>query len=163
MWYSNLEKDLFLHISSINIDTLVPLLYQCVETLSIEVFDCSLSRLRTSVSTSSSSEKRLPLRCFLTDQTDGQIFPTVNMKSILWISFEFIPLATETQNRKQHFVSTPLKHCRHFYYWNQPLNMSMRVCYLGCHEAGLCCYLMIHIQNLLHQLQLFYFHLCPMY
>jgi hypothetical protein len=25
----------------------------------------------------------------------------------------------------------------------------MRVCYLGCHEAGLCCYLVMHIGNLL--------------
>jgi hypothetical protein len=32
------EKHLFLDISSINIDTLVPSLYQCVETRSIEVF-----------------------------------------------------------------------------------------------------------------------------
>jgi hypothetical protein len=39
--------------------------------------------------------------------------------------------------------------------------MRMRVCYLDCHEAGLCCYLVIHIENLLRPLQLFYFHLCP--
>jgi hypothetical protein len=26
------------------------------------------------------------------------------------------------------------------------------VCYLDCHEAGLCCYLVIHIVNLLHPL-----------
>jgi hypothetical protein len=25
--------------------------------------------------------------------------------------------------------------------------MSMRVYYLDCHEAGLCCYLVIHIEN----------------
>jgi hypothetical protein len=31
-----------------------------------------------------------------------------------------------------------LKHGRHFHYWNQPLNMCMRICYLNCHEAGLC-------------------------
>jgi hypothetical protein len=33
--------------------------------------------------------------------------------------------------------------------------MRMRVCYLDCHEAGLCCYLVIHIEILLHLLQLF--------
>jgi hypothetical protein len=39
MWHSNLKKKhLFLDISSTNIDTLVPSLYQCVETRSIEVF-----------------------------------------------------------------------------------------------------------------------------
>jgi hypothetical protein len=32
--------------------------------------------------------------------------------------------------------------------------MYMRVCYLHFHEAGLCCHLVIHIENLLRQLQL---------
>jgi hypothetical protein len=39
MRYSNLKKKhFFLHISSTNIDTLVPSLYQCVETRGIEVY-----------------------------------------------------------------------------------------------------------------------------
>jgi hypothetical protein len=46
------------------------------------------------------------------------------------------------------------------HYWNQPLNMRISVCYLDCHVAGLCCYLVIHTENLL---QLFYFHLWPIY
>jgi hypothetical protein len=54
---------------------------------------------------------------------------------------------------------THLKQGRHFDYGHQPLNMRMRVCYLDCHEGGLCCYLVIHIGNLLHRLQLFYFYL----
>jgi hypothetical protein len=41
--------------------------------------------------------------------------------------------------------------------------MRMRVCYLDYHEAGLCCYLVIHIGNVLRPLQLFYFHLWPIY
>jgi hypothetical protein len=41
--------------------------------------------------------------------------------------------------------------------------MRVRFSYLDCHEAGLCCYLAIHIENLLHPLQLFYFHLRPIY
>jgi hypothetical protein len=41
------------------------------------------------------------------------------------------------------------------------MNMRMRVCYLDCHEAGLCCYLVIHVENLLHPLRLFHFHLRP--
>jgi hypothetical protein len=61
------------------------------------------------------------------------------------------------------FGSTNLKHGRHFDYWNQPLNMCMHICYLDCHEAGLCCYLVIHIENLLRPLQLFYFHFWPIY
>jgi hypothetical protein len=51
------EKHLFLDLSSTNIDTLVPSLYQCAETRSIEVFDCCLNNFRTSVSTSASSAK----------------------------------------------------------------------------------------------------------
>jgi hypothetical protein len=61
------------------------------------------------------------------------------------------------------FGSILLKHGRRFHYWNQPLNMRMRVCYLDSHEAGLCCYLTIQIGNLLRPLQLFYFHLWPIY
>jgi hypothetical protein len=59
--------------------------------------------------------------------------------------------------------STLLKHCRHFDYWNQYLNMRMHVWYLDSHEAGLCYYLVIHIENLLRPLQLYYFHLWPIY
>jgi hypothetical protein len=47
------KKHLCLGICSTNIDTLVPSLYQCVETCSIEVFlDSCLSQFRNSVSTS---------------------------------------------------------------------------------------------------------------
>jgi hypothetical protein len=41
--------------------------------------------------------------------------------------------------------------------------MRMRVCYIDCYEAELCCNLMIHNENLLRPLQLFYFHLWPTY
>jgi hypothetical protein len=41
--------------------------------------------------------------------------------------------------------------------------MGMHVFYLDCHEVGLCCYLVIHIEDLLHPLQLFYFYLKPVY
>jgi hypothetical protein len=41
--------------------------------------------------------------------------------------------------------------------------MRMRVCYLDYHKAGLCCYVVIHIEDLLRPLQLFYFHLWPIY
>jgi hypothetical protein len=43
------------------------------------------------------------------------------------------------------------------------MNMRIRVCYLHCHEAGLCCYLPIHVANLFPPLQLFYFQLCLIY
>jgi hypothetical protein len=54
-------------------------------------------------------------------------------------------------------------HSHHSAYWNQPLNMHMRVCYLDCYETGLRCYLVIHIENILGPLQLFYLHLWPIY
>jgi hypothetical protein len=41
--------------------------------------------------------------------------------------------------------------------------MRMRVCYLVWHYAGLCCYLVTQIENLLRLLQLFCFHLWPIY
>jgi hypothetical protein len=55
-------------------------------------------------------------------------------------------------NRTLFFGGTHLKHGRHFDYWNQPPNMRMRICYLACHEAGLYCHLMIHVENLLRPL-----------
>jgi hypothetical protein len=83
-----------------------------------------------------------------------QTLPAVNRKhffiNILWI-VSFYP--QKTQNITLLFVSILLK---------RP-NMRMHVCYLDCHETGLCCYLVIHIKNLLHPLQLFYFHLSPIY
>jgi hypothetical protein len=41
--------------------------------------------------------------------------------------------------------------------------LGMRDCYLDSHEAGLCCYLVIYIENLLRPLQLFYYNLWSIY
>jgi hypothetical protein len=68
----------------------------------------------------------------------------------------WVTLPNKMHKRTLLFGSIYLKHGRHFDYWHQPLNMRMRVRYLDSNEAGLCCYLVIHIQNLLHPLQLFY-------
>jgi hypothetical protein len=73
------------------------------------------------------------------------------------------PPSQKTHNRTLLLDSTILKHGRHFYYWNQHLNMSMRFCYLDYHDSGLCCYILIHIENLLRPLQLLYFNLWPNY
>jgi hypothetical protein len=90
------------------------------------------------------------------------LWTTINKKhlfmNILCIEY-FCP--QKMHNRTLLFGSIPLKH-RHFDYQNQPLNMCMHVCYLDCHEAGLCCYLVIHIENLC-PLQLFYFYLWSIY
>jgi hypothetical protein len=50
----------------------------------------------------------------------------------------------KTHNRTLLFGSIPLKHGRHFDYWNQSLTTGMCVCYLDCYEARLCCYLVIY-------------------
>jgi hypothetical protein len=80
--------------------------------------------------------------------------------NILYIEF-FCP--QKTHNRTLLLGSIHLKHGRPLDDWNQPMNMHMHVCCLDSHKAGLCCYLVIHIKNLLRSLQLFYFHLCSIY
>jgi hypothetical protein len=88
------------------------------------------------------------VKCF-----NPQILPTVNRKrffaNILCIEF-FCSL--KTHNRTLLFGNLLLKHSCRFDYWNQPLNMHMRV----CHQV-------IHIENHLHSLQLFYFQFLPIY
>jgi hypothetical protein len=71
-------------------------------------------------------------------------------------------LHIKTYNRTLFFGNT-LKYGRHSDYWNQPLNMRIRVWYLDCFEAGLCYYLVIHIEKLLRPFWLFYFLLWPVY
>jgi hypothetical protein len=72
-----------------------------------------------------------------------QTLPTVKRKHSLRTPFALSLLAykKKTNNRKLLFGSILLKHGCHFDYWTQTLNMRTRVCYLNCHEAGLCCYL----------------------
>jgi hypothetical protein len=71
-----------------------------------------------------------PLLNYFTRQT----LPTVNRKHFInkiWIKSFCLQ---KTHNRTVLFDST-LKHGHHLNYWNQPLNMCMRVCYLGCHDT----------------------------
>jgi hypothetical protein len=95
-----------------------------------------------------------------------QTFPILNRKhffmNILCIE-SFCP--QKTQNRTLLFGNRLLKHGRHFDYWNKPLTIRMPIFYLDRYEAGLCWYLVVHIhvENLLRPLQLFYFHLWPIY
>jgi hypothetical protein len=90
--------------------------------------------------------------------------PTGNKKRYFLTVLALSPFAhRDTRNKTLFFVSRLLKNGRHFDYWHHPLNTRMGVCYLDCHEAGLCCYLVIHIEKLLCPLQPFCFHLCPVY
>jgi hypothetical protein len=83
---------LFLHISSVNFDTLVPSLYQCVETLSTEVLSTVVSATsapgRTSSATSNVLERISPPSCeqlYATDTSHSK------QEIFLWISFALCP------------------------------------------------------------------------
>jgi hypothetical protein len=83
-----------------------------------------------------------------------QKLPTINRKyffmNILCIESFY---SQKNHNGTLLFGSILLKHGRHFDHWNQPLNMrNVRLI------PRLCCYLVIHIQNLVRPLQLFYYY-----
>jgi hypothetical protein len=144
----------------VNIDTLVPSLYLCVETRSIKSFVCCLSHFRTWSGIICDFER--PWENFWTQLWTAlcdKHFPPSTGDISLWIASALSPFA---HNRTLVFGST-LKHGRHFDNWNQPLNTCVRICYLDCHEAGLWCYLVLHIENQLHILQMLYFRLWPIY
>jgi hypothetical protein len=134
------KKHLFLDLSFTNTDTLVPSLYQCVETSSIEVFWLLFQPIRHNRNVSRSSLEPL----YATDTSHRKYERFLYDYLLHWVL-----LPTKTHIGTLISGITPLKHGRHFDYWNQPLNMRMRICYLDWHEAGLCCYLVIHIDNLL--------------
>jgi hypothetical protein len=190
------KKHLFLDISLTNIDTLVPSLYQCVKTRSIEVFWVAsatsappfqplrhqrnvcypvVNRFTRKTLLHRKQETLLyeyPLHWVLLPtkshnttllfgsrfQKHGRHFDYWNRKqeTLLYeYPLHWVLLPTKSHNTTLLFGSRFQKHGRHSDYWNQPVNMRMRVCYLDCHEAGLCCYLVIDIENILRPLQVF--------
>jgi hypothetical protein len=158
MWHSNLGKKNF-YFSTNSPLALIHLSHRF--TTASKSFDFCLSHFRTSVSNSSSPAKCLPSTCeqlYATNTSHRTLYTFLDEYPLHWVLWP----PKETQNRTLLFGST-LKHGRHSDYWNQLLNMRMCVCYLDFHEAWLCCYLVIHIENLLRPLQLFYFHLWPIY
>jgi hypothetical protein len=80
-----------------------------------------------------------------------QTLSTVNRNKFFMNILCIESFCPQKESTSEH--CSPLKHGRHFDYWNQPLNLRMRFCYLGCQESGLCCYLVIHIGNLLLPVQ----------
>jgi hypothetical protein len=155
------KKQLFLDIPSTSIHAIVPSLYQCVETRSIEVF-WLLSQPILHLCVFNPFVISETFATQLWTALSDQHFPPKTGNISLWISFALRPFAhKKTHSRTLIFGSSLLKHGCYFDYWSQPLNM--RICYLDCHEVGLCCYLSIHIESLWHLLQLFYFHLWRTY
>jgi hypothetical protein len=78
-----------------------------------------------------------------------ETLPTINRK-YFFMDVPCIESVFPQKGTQQNslFGNSLLRHSHHFNYWTQPLNMRRRVCYLNCHEAGLCCYLVIRtLQN----------------
>jgi hypothetical protein len=92
MRYSNVKKKhLFLDISSTNADTLVPSLYQSVETSSIEVF-----RLLSQTLPHLSLDLIVIRETFLdpvVNRFTRQTLPTINRKHFFMVSFALSPFA----------------------------------------------------------------------
>jgi hypothetical protein len=165
MWYSNLEKNIF--FSTCPPPILIQLSHHFISASKpaenvFWLLSQSLPHLRFNLFVISDTFSMFPDPVL--NRFTRQILPTIAGIISLWISFALRPFAhKKTHNRTLFFCNIFIKNRRHFYYWNQPLNMRMRVCFLDCQEAWLRCYLLIHIENLLHPLQLFYFHLWPIY
>jgi hypothetical protein len=111
------REKLFLDISSTNIDTSVPSLYQRVETCSIEAFWLLFFQ----------PFQHLRFNLFVISETfatrlwtalRGEHFPPKTGNISLRISFALSPFAhkKKTHNRMLHFGSTHLKHDRYFNY-----------------------------------------------
>jgi hypothetical protein len=155
------KMHLFLGISSTNFGTLVASLCQCVETRSIEVFWLlfqPLPQLRFNLSVLERISRPICEPLYTTDTSHCEQETCLYEYPFYWVI-----LSTKSHSITMLFGSAPLKHDRNFDYWNQSLNMRMRVRYLDSHEFGLRCHLAIHIENLLRPLQLFYFHMWPIY
>jgi hypothetical protein len=76
-----------------------------------------------------------------------QTLPTVNRKhfSANIICMEAFCPQIRAIERCSSVIYSSSTVC-HFDYWNQPLNMRIRICY--CHIAGLCCHLVMHIKSI---------------
>jgi hypothetical protein len=152
MWHSNLKKKNIYF--SIYLPSTSKHMSHCFTSASkpaaLKSFDCCLSHFRAC----SGIICDLPtsLREFLepvVNRFTRQTLPTINKKHLFMNILCIGSFCTQKlHSRMPLFGSTLLKHGCHFDYWNQPLNMSMLVCYLDCHDSGLCCYLVIHIWNL---------------
>jgi hypothetical protein len=144
MWYFNLEKT-FISRQILHQHYLSHHFTSASKPAALKSFDCYLSHFRTSVATSSSVAKSLPTSCeplYATDTSHRKQQTFLYEYSLHWVL-----LPRRKHDRTLLFGITPFQHCHHFDYWNQPLNMDMRV----------------HIGNILRPIQLFHFHLWPVY
>jgi hypothetical protein len=123
MWYLKLEKNIYFstYVPPTLTDTHVPSLYQCVETRSTEIFwllSEPLHHLVGSTFESPSCEPR-----YATNISHQKNEPFLYEYPLHWVI-----LPTKTHYTTVFFGITLIKHGRRSFY--EPLNMSMRVCYL---------------------------------
>jgi hypothetical protein len=144
------EKDLFLDISSTHTDTFLPLLYQCVETRSIECFwllsqtlpypvghQLRLSNVLEGISRPSCELLYATNTSHRKQETFLYEYP------LKWI---LLPTESAQQNAVHSSITVA----------NLSTETSLWICACAsdtCHEAGLCCYLVILIESLLLPLQ----------
>jgi hypothetical protein len=170
MWYSKLDETFvsrpILHHHSYTCPIALPVRRNPQHRCHLTV----LSHIRTSVYTSSPSAKHLPPWGQFLDPVVNRItrqtLPTVN-RNHFFMNTLYVESLCQQKKKSTTWRWSSAIHSSStvaiFDYWNQSLNTCMCVCCLDCHEAKLCCYLVIHIENLLCPLQLFYFHLWPIY
>jgi hypothetical protein len=147
MSYSNLEKKLI--FSTYTPPVLIRLPHRFIVHRNPQytiLFDSCLSYLRTW--SGIICEFITPLTEFLdllVNRSTRQTLPIVNKKHFF---MKILRIGSFCPQKRTTGLCSSVVHSsssRHFDYWNHRLNMHMRVCYLDCHEAGLCCYLVIHI------------------
>jgi hypothetical protein len=144
MWYSKLKK------KSISRHILHQHWYTC--PIALPVRRNPRHRSLLTVVSATSAPPFQPLRhernlCLpVVNRFTRQTLPTVKRKHFFMNILYTEPFRPQknSHNRTLFFGSTLLKNGRYSDFWNQPLNMRMRVCYLDSHEAGLCCYPVIH-------------------
>jgi hypothetical protein len=166
------KKHLFLDISSTNTDTIIVALPVRRNPQHGSLFDYCLSHFRTTVSTFFSSARRLPPR---RDRFTRQTLSTVNRKHFFMTSLCIESCCPQkTHNETLLFGSVPQalspfwllkpasEHAharllpRPFLFWKNKcvykkgLANAHPTRYLDCHEAGLCCYLVIQKTYYIH-------------
>jgi hypothetical protein len=148
MWYSNLEKNIY--ISTYPPPTLIHLSHRFTSAskpAAQKSFDCCLSHFRTWSAIicdfrTSWGEILDPA----VNRFKRQTLSTVNRKhffmNILCIEY-FHP--HKTHNRTLLFRSILSQARSPFWLWKPASVYAHALCYLDCHEAVLCCYLVLHI------------------
>jgi hypothetical protein len=167
MWYSNLKKKTFISRYVLHQHR-----YICPIALPVRrnpqprsVFDCCLDHFR--IWSGNICEIRLFLRKFLepvVNRFTRQTIPNLNRKRLFMNMLYIEPFFPQKPTTER--CSSTVRSSRTVAILTTETSIwtwRMRFCYLDCFEAGLCCYLLLHIENLLYPLQQFYFRLWPTY